>query len=122
MKPMLLAAMGSAALAAFCAAVPVQAQDRGDSSRNWHRDWHLSARSAPCGMAGSAGRCDHRRSNDGLVGDWYGGEWAYANNQSWESDSYNDWWHDQPWRSYPHWMMHNRDCARQWYAGDTLRC
>jgi hypothetical protein len=70
-------------------------------------------------------RCRHRdrcRVDAGFVSDFYGGEWALYNNRSWESDSYNDWWHDQPWRAYPHWMTHNQNCERRWFAGDTLRC
>jgi hypothetical protein len=58
----------------------------------------------------------------GVFADWYGGEWAYYNNRSWESDSYNDWWHDRPDRAYPAWMRNNQNCDRRWFAGDTLRC
>ena len=69
----------------------------------------------------------HRRDRDDdiIVGDgwgYYGGEWALYNNRSWESDSYNDWWHDQPWRAYPRWMTQNLGCDRRWYSGDVLRC
>ena len=69
----------------------------------------------------------HRRDHDDniVVGDswgYYGGEWALYNNRSWESDSYNDWWHDQPWRAYPRWMSQNLGCDRRWYSGDILRC
>lgn len=52
----------------------------------------------------------------------YGGEWALYNNRTWESDSYNDWWHDQPWRSYPKWVSTNQDCARMWWSGGGWRC
>ena len=51
----------------------------------------------------------------------YAGEWALYNNRSWNSDSYNDWWHDQPMRSLPRWLT-NGTCARMWYSADTLRC
>jgi len=76
------------------------------------------------------GRGDHRRHRRDrgdtiVVGDnwgYYGGEWALYNNRSWESDSYNDWWHDQPWRAYPRWITQNLGCDRQWYSGDVLRC
>lgn len=118
MKLMLLAAVGSAALAILVAG-PVQAQDRHGSRHHGHGEF--TGRIDPCSTLSGMARCN-RRSNSPLAEEWYGGEWAYANNQSWESDSYNDWWHDQPWRAYPHWMMHNQGCARQWYAGDTLRC
>jgi hypothetical protein len=57
-----------------------------------------------------------------VVMEWYGGEWARYNNRSWDSDSYNDWWHDQPLRAYPHWVTTNQDCQRRWFAGDVLRC
>ena len=52
----------------------------------------------------------------------YGGEWALYNNRSWESDSYNDWWHDQPWRSYPKWVSTNQNCERMWWSGAGWRC
>ena len=51
-----------------------------------------------------------------------GGEWAKYNNQTFASDSFNGWWHDRPDRAYPAWMRNNQNCARQWYAGSTLRC
>src|SRR5690349_14373088 len=35
----------------------------------------------------------HRRDRDNVfVGGWYDGDWAYANNRSWDPDSFNDWW------------------------------
>ena len=63
-----------------------------------------------------------RRSGHG-GGIWInGGEWARYNNPSFQSDGYNDWWHDRPDRAYPAWVRNNQNCARQWYAGTTLRC
>ena len=72
-------------------------------------------------------RGDHRRGrrNDTVVvGDlgYYGGEWALYNNRSFESDSYNDWWHDRPDRAYPRWMSNNQDCQRQYWTGNGWRC
>jgi hypothetical protein len=71
------------------------------------------------------GRFDRRRRRgdvDVSVGTWVnGGEWALYNNRSFESDSYNDWWHDQPWRSQPAWVRNNRDCRRYW-SGGGWRC
>jgi hypothetical protein len=69
----------------------------------------------------------HRRGGgDTIVLDdgfgWYGDQWARWNNRTFESDSYNDWWHDQPWRSYPRWTSQNLGCDRPWYSGDVLRC
>lgn len=72
------------------------------------------------------GRYDRRgrRSGTVVIGDlgYYGGEWALHNNRSWESDSYNDWWHDRPERAYPRWMATNQDCQRQWWSGGGWRC
>ena len=79
---------------------------------------------------------NHRRGGFTVVGDrnrnrrvrsevemvTYGGEWALYNNRSWESDSYNDWWHDQPWRSYPKWVSTNQNCERMWWSGGGWRC
>ena len=68
-------------------------------------------------------RGDRRRSgsSDG-GGIWVnGGEWAHYNNQSFKSDSYNDWWHDQPWRSQPAWVRNNQSCRAYW-SGGGWRC
>ena len=65
-----------------------------------------------------------RRSDTVVVGDfgYYGGDWALNNNRSFESDSYNDWWHDRPDRAYPRWMSQNQDCQRQYWTGAGWRC
>ena len=65
-----------------------------------------------------------RRSDTVVVGDlgYYGGEWALYNNRSFESDRYNDWWHDRPDRAYPRWMSNNQDCQRQYWTGSGWRC
>jgi hypothetical protein len=72
------------------------------------------------------GRHERRRRSD--CGDtffpWYGGEWALYNNRSWDSDSYNDWWHDRPDRAYPRWVRHNQGCdpERMWWSGEGWHC
>ena len=64
-----------------------------------------------------------RRIDCGVVFGGYAPEaWALYNNRSWDSDSYNDWWHDQPWRSYPRWVKENQRCERVWYSGSGWRC
>jgi hypothetical protein len=79
-------------------------------------------------MFNDRGRRDDRRRgrrNDSVViGDlgYYGGEWALYNNRSFESDSYNDWWHDRPDRAYPRWLSNNQDCQRQYWTGNGWRC
>jgi hypothetical protein len=67
------------------------------------------------------GRHRGDRCGDGFI-DYYGGEWALYNNRSFDSDSYNGWWHDRPDRAYPAWMRRNQDCQRPWFSGDTLTC
>ena len=90
---------------------------------------HRGARNWDGGDGNRGDHRRHRRDRGGddtiVVGDgwgYYGGEWSLYNNRSWESDSYNDWWHDQPWRAYPRWTTQNLGCERQWYSGDVLRC
>jgi hypothetical protein len=115
MKRMLLAAAG---MIAVLSTVPAQAQDRssGLSSMSGGFPGHDNRRN----MRDRRHNKDHNQSD--VVLDWSGGEWAYYNNQSWQPTSYNDWWHEEPWRAYPAWMRRNQDCARYWYSGDTLRC
>jgi hypothetical protein len=75
------------------------------------------------GSRADGDRRGRRSSCEISTGTWVdGGEWALYNNRSWESDSYNDWWHDQPWRSYPRWVSKNEDCQRQWWSGGGWRC
>jgi len=133
MTRMLLAAAGSIAVIALSAS--------GAQAQEWsghHRSGGFSGRDALDCTAiarsgtdirfgdGNADRGDRRRvsraCNSDVLMDWYGGEWARWNNRSWEPTSYNDWWHEEPSRAYPAWMRHNQDCARRWYAGDTLSC
>ncbi len=67
-------------------------------------------------------RFDRRRRGDISTGIWVnGGEWAKHNNRSFQSDSYNDWWHDQPWRSQPAWVRNNQGCRAYW-SGGGWRC
>jgi hypothetical protein len=72
----------------------------------------------------NGGHFDRRgRSSGSGNGVWInGGQWAQYNNEAFKSEGYNDWWHNNPERAYPAWMRNNQDCARQWYAGSTLRC
>ena len=66
----------------------------------------------------------HDRDGDVFVDGFYdSGAWAYYNNRSFEPDSFNGWWHDNPQRAYPAWVQRNRQhCDRMWWSGDTLVC
>ncbi len=122
-------------LAATCAAVTIpaaaQAQWR-DSDESTVRVHSLTAGARHHGPRRDGPRYD-RRSGD--RGNGYadtvfvneGGAWAAYNNQGWQSDSFNDWWHDQPWRSYPRWVVEARQrgtCSpdRMWWSGNGLHC
>jgi hypothetical protein len=65
-------------------------------------------------------RRHHRRHHGG--GDILYIDREYQGDTAWRADSFNDWWHDQPNRSFPRWMQNNGNCDRQWWGGDQLRC
>ena len=46
----------------------------------------------------------------------------YQGNSIWKPDSFNDWWHERPHRSYPAWVARNQDCRRLWWSGGDWRC
>jgi len=57
----------------------------------------------------------------------YADNWGYYDpqiNRSWDSDSYNDWWHDRPDRAYPRWVQQNAGCTpdRMWWSGNGWHC
>ena len=66
-------------------------------------------------------RFDRRRFNGTVVL----GPWGWSDRdagRTWEPNSYNDWWHEQPWRSYPRWMANNGNCERRYWSGGGWRC
>ena len=59
-----------------------------------------------------------RRGDDSIFiydRDWQG-------DSAWRANSYNDWWHERPWRSYPRWVSNNSNCERVWQGGGVWRC
>jgi hypothetical protein len=46
----------------------------------------------------------------------------YQGDTAWRPESFNDWWHERPNRSYPAWVLRNQDCQRKWWDGAVLRC
>ena len=71
----------------------------------------------------------HRRhrGNSGLFVEYDAGAWALYNNHSWDSDSFNDWWHDRPDRAYPRWVLEQRrngtcEADRMWWSGSGWHC
>ena len=72
----------------------------------------------------------HPRRDRVLVvnhGGW-GGALSHDPASAWRSNGYNDWWHDQPWRSYPRWVQQQQQggagCPpeRMWQSGGVWRC
>ena len=47
---------------------------------------------------------------------------GYQGDSAWRAESFNDWWHERPNRSYPAWVFRNRDCQRRYWQGETLTC
>ena len=114
---------------ALIASTPAEAKEPFVGVPNANATFGLSGQPAP-GFAGGgiqvgigSGFGDHRfdrrrRGSDGNLGVWVnGGEWAHYNNRSFQSDSYNDWWHDQPWRSQPAWVRNKQGCRTYWRGG-----
>jgi hypothetical protein len=64
----------------------------------------------------------HRRRHRGgdVIFFIYDREWQ--GDTAWRADSYNDWWHERPWRSYPRWVSSNANCERVWQGGGVWRC
>ena len=61
-----------------------------------------------------------RRGFDGIAySDW---DRDYQGDTLWRPNSFNDWWHERPNRSFPRWMQNNQNCERQWWGGGTWRC
>ena len=123
---MRLVLLGLAApLAVITAVVPAQAQNFTSSSNSGA--FPRAVQMPPPGAAifggggGHHGRRHHGRGNDVIVGGW-GGYYDADVNRSWDSNSFNDWWHDRPDRAYPRWVQHNDNCERVFWVGEGWRC
>ena len=104
-------------------------------SRDGDHHWRGRDRGFPNAFRAGSG-CDNRRDrgrrdrrgHDGFACSGYGDYWSYYQpdiNRSWDSDSYNDWWHDRPDRAFPRWVQqHNEACepGRMWWSGGGWRC
>ena len=65
-----------------------------------------------------------RRRGRGFEGPVIYGGWDrdYQGDSAWRANSFNDWWHERPNRSFPRWMQNNQNCERQWWGGGAWRC
>ena len=113
MRMMLLAATGLCAACALAAWPELtQAKDSGAVSRatvTVHRDF-------------GGRRSDFHRRHRGFDGVVYLPDREYQGDTLWQPESFNDWWHERPERSYPRWLMKNQDCQRVWWSGGGWRC
>ena len=66
-------------------------------------------------------RRDRRRDRD-FGGFVYLDDREYQGDTAWRHNSYNDWWHERPNRSFPRWVKNNQNCQRQWWSGGGWRC
>lgn len=124
MRPLLLAVAAPIA-AIVLAPAPAQAQFAADPGPAAATAGEQSA----LHRGGDDGRRHDRRRHRGFGGvvvlgsPWGSPEgWALYNNRSWEPESYNDWWHERPWRAYPRWIRNNSNCDRVWWGGGVWRC
>ena len=93
-----------AAPAALSGNVSVQVHRNGGGGQGW--DWNRDRRSRHPGFASGYVIADRE----------------YQGDSAWKSDSFNDWWHDQPHRAFPRWVSDNRNCDRRWWSGGVWRC
>jgi len=112
----LLLAVGTLAVAAPIPATAQSAQGTQFSFRSG------SGHHGGFGNGDGFDRRDGRRHRGGDSVVYYDDYREYQGDSAWKSDSFNDWWHDRPDRSYPRWVTANQNCERKWFAGDTLRC
>jgi hypothetical protein len=123
--------IAAAALAAFI--VPSQASALGNnavSSVTVHSGSHGGFPRARDGNHFGNLGCDSQRGRHGRGGSGctvFADGWGYYDpdfNRSWDSDSYNDWWHDRPDRAFPRWVQHNEGCEpdRLWWSGNGWHC
>ena len=118
MRIILLAASGT--VAALAATAPAQAQSStagafvGVPAVNVHR-------SSP-NFGDFRRDRDRRHARRGFDNGIVYLDREYQGDTVWKPDSFNDWWHERPWRSYPRWVADNQNCDRRWWSGGTWRC
>ena len=122
MRHVLLAAAGLIAAAAIAAPAAAQggAAAAGFSGVSGVTIHHNRGFTSLQSRHGDRDRRRHRDRDFDDGGFYYDRE--YQGDTAWRAESYNDWWHERPWRAYPAWFNRNENCDRQYWSGDTLRC
>ena len=123
MRYVLLAAAGLIATAAV--STPAAAQSgaaAGFTGVSAHRSGHVTTWGSSRGNFDR--RRDGRRHRDRDFDDvgFLPYDREYQGDTVWRAESYNDWWHSRPERSYPAWMSRNQNCERKWWSGGGWRC
>ena len=113
----LIAAAAAGLAATALAATPAAAVDRNGISSSKHgvRIHHGRSR----GDFVSAAPRRHRGDGDGILWTDYR---EYTGDTLFRANGFNDWWHDQPHRNRPAWVMTNSQCDRQYWMGGAWRC
>ena len=122
MRHVLLAVAGLIAAAAVAAPAAAQggtaaAGFTGFSGVTVHHGGHFRG-GFPRAIDGRRDGRRHRGSDDGFL--VYDRE--YEGDTLWRAESYNDWWHERPWRAYPAWVTRNQSCERQYWSGGGWTC
>jgi hypothetical protein len=134
-RSLLIAAASIAALAApapasalgnnMVSSVAIHSGSSGGSS-HWRGGGRHFA-NLGCDSGRDRDRRGHGRERGGSGCALFADGWGYYDpemNRSWDSDSYNDWWHDRPDRAFPRWVQHNEGCEpdRMWWSGGGWHC
>ena len=119
MRNLLLATATLFALAAVAPA-PAEAQSQSGTSfsagsgGSFQGDFRRDRRDRRGQFAGN----ERRRDRDSEI---FIGEWPQQGDTVWRSNSFNDWWHDNPSRAFPRWVQ-TGNCERMWWSGGGWRC
>ena len=118
----LLACVAASIAAVALPAAPAQAEDRAGltvATPSFHGDFRRDGRDGDF-RRDRDDRRDRRRDGFDSSVVVYDRDWE--GDSAWRSNSFNDWWHDNPRRSSPRWVSHNRGCTQMWWGGGTWRC
>jgi len=116
-----LLGLAAALAATTLPATPVEAQQLGFAGRaspSFHGGFTGGHRDGFRRGGFRHDRRRHRGFDDGVL--FYDRE--YQGDTAWRPESFNDWWHERPNRSYPAWVSRNRNCEQMWWSGGDWRC
>jgi len=122
MRVVLLAAAGLIAAAAVTAPAAAQSgASAGFSGVSGVTVHHNRGFTSLQSLRGDRNR-HNRRGRDGFDDGGFYYDREYQGDTLWRAESYNDWWHERPWRAYPAWMTRNKNCERLYWSGGGWTC